>query len=91
LVGSACIYNAANYLDAGIPPDCKSAPYGPAVPSIGGDRASSLRIFGNAWIRVCRDPGMNGICENFYADDPNLSDNAIGNDTISFWQVFLTP
>jgi len=41
-----------------------------------------------AWVRegsnvravLCMHGGSTGTCETFFTDDPNLSDNTIGND-----------
>ena len=63
---------------------------------IGNDTISSLRIGPNitcnvpvppAPAQLCEHTEYGGLCEEFTADDPDLSDNAIGTDTASSLRV----
>lgn len=47
------------------------------------DSISSIRVGGNVRAVLCMHGGSTGTCETFTFDDPNLSDNAIGNDEVT--------
>jgi len=51
------------------------------------DSISSVKIGGNVEAILCRDDDYGGGCETFINDDPNLSDNSIGNDQVSSAKV----
>ncbi|MGQ9494041.1 MAG: peptidoglycan DD-metalloendopeptidase family protein [Anaerolineae bacterium] len=50
------------------------------------DSISSIKVGANVRAILCRDNGYGG-CETFTNDDPNLSDNTIGNDSVSSVKV----
>ncbi len=50
------------------------------------DTISSIKVPAGMVIAVYRDINYTGICETFTADDLDLRDNRIGNDTISSWR-----
>jgi len=47
------------------------------------DGVSSIQIGSNVQATLCRDINFGGACETFTSNDPNLSDNSIGNDQLS--------
>jgi hypothetical protein len=51
------------------------------------DSISSLRVGSNVRAVLCMHGGQTGTCETFYADDNNLSNNAIGNDQVTSARV----
>jgi hypothetical protein len=57
---------------------------------IGNDRASSIRVDPGTSVYLCENFTWQGVCETFTADDPNLSDNPIGNDWASSMAFPLT-
>ncbi len=42
---------------------------------------------GNVRVVLCMHGGLTGLCETFTYDDPNLSNNAIGNDEVTSAQI----
>lgn len=59
----------------------------PAAIGLPNDAITSLRVGRNVRAILCRDDGYGGGCETFTADDPNLTDNTIGNDQVSSAKV----
>jgi hypothetical protein len=51
------------------------------------DDATSVRVGANVKAVLYRDNDFNGTNETFTSDDPNLSDNPIGNDQVSSMKV----
>ncbi len=51
------------------------------------DSISSIKVGAKVKARVCNNAGMNSPCEYFDYDDPDLSNNSIGNNTISSAEV----
>ena len=51
------------------------------------DSISSIKVGQNVQATLCRDGHFGGRCEVFTADDPNLSDNQIGDNTVSSVRV----
>lgn len=51
------------------------------------DSISSLKVGANVKARLCTDAYSQGVCEDFTGDDADLSDNTVGNDTVSSVQV----
>ena len=51
------------------------------------DSISSLRVGSNVRAILCMHGGQTGLCETFTYDDPNLSNNAIGNDQVTSARV----
>lgn len=47
------------------------------------DGVSSIQLGSNVQAVLCRDINFGGACETFTYNDPNLSDNLIGNDQLS--------
>jgi Tol biopolymer transport system component len=54
---------------------------------LGDETASSIRVGGDARVRLARDSNFTGQVETFTADDADLTDNAVGNDTMSSFKV----
>jgi hypothetical protein len=58
-----CVYDLPDFRGAG---RCVNAGVSdPAVAAAWNDRVSSLRVFGNARIRLCQDPDFGGFCNVF--------------------------
>lgn len=55
----------------------------PAALGLPNDSISSIRVGSNTVAVLCRDDNYAGTCEIFANDDSNLSDNSIGNDSVS--------
>lgn len=51
------------------------------------DRASSIRVSAGTVVAVYSDINFAGRCETFRADDADLRNNTVGNDTISSLQI----
>lgn len=47
------------------------------------DGVSSIQVGSNVKAVLCRDINFGGTCETLTSNDPNLSDNLIGNDQLS--------
>jgi len=92
---------AALYVDADYSGQCVVREVGqypnPGAIGLPNDAISSLRVGANVQVVLCRDDNYGGFCETFTADDPNLTDNPIGNDQVSSarveprprWEVYL--
>ncbi len=69
----------------------------PGAIGLPNDAISSLRVGSTVQAVLCRDDNYGGFCETFTADDPNLGDNAIGDNQVSsarvewrpHWRVYL--
>jgi hypothetical protein len=48
---------------------------------------TSVKVGAKAMTELCAHGGYSGTCEKFFADDPDLSDNAVGNDTVTSAKV----
>lgn len=59
----------------------------PSALGIANDSISSVKVGSNVKLTLCVDDNYYGICETFQGDDPNLSDNSIGNDQASSGKV----
>lgn len=53
------------------------------------DGVSSIQVGSNVQAVLCRDINFGGACETIANNDPNLSDNTIGNDQLS--SIRITP
>ncbi|HSJ56128.1 MAG TPA: SUMF1/EgtB/PvdO family nonheme iron enzyme, partial [Anaerolineae bacterium] len=59
----------------------------PAAIGLPNDSISSVRVGSNVQAVLCEHDDYFGVCETLTAGDPDLTDNAIGNDTISSVKV----
>ena len=59
----------------------------PSAIGLPNDSISSIKVGSNVKATLCRDDNYAGGCEDFTSDDPNLSDNSIGNDQVSSARV----
>jgi len=79
------------YKDAGFIGRCASKPIGEYLNSsftdLPNDSISSVDVGANVRVMLCRDANL-GACETLTASDSRLSNNAVGNDTISSIRVF---
>lgn len=48
---------------------------------------SSVRVGANVQVLLCRDTDLSGVCELARADDSDLRNNSVGNDTVSSARV----
>ncbi len=55
----------------------------PAAIGLPNDAISSIRVGSGALAVLCQHDNYGGTCETFTGDDPNLSDNGVGNDSAS--------
>ena len=51
------------------------------------DAISSVKVGAKATTELCVDSSYGGTCEKFFANDPDLTDNTIGNDSVSSAKV----
>ncbi|MFC2029053.1 glycoside hydrolase domain-containing protein, partial [Chloroflexota bacterium] len=58
---------------------------------IANDQVSSVLVGAIVSLQLCRDNSFTGICETFYQDDPDLSDNGIGDNQTSSARVAVIP
>lgn len=65
-----------------------NSPYDFHLPDNG---VSSIQIGSNVQATLCRDFNLAGPCDTFTHNDPNLSDNLIGNDQLSSIRVIVRP
>lgn len=83
----------ALYIDANYSGDCVVKNIGqysnPSAIALPNDSISSIKVGGNVRAILCRDDNYGGGCETFYGDDPDLSNNSIGNDQVSSAKVEL--
>lgn len=68
--GTCSVKNPGNYIGAG---DL----------GIGNDAMSSIRVGDSVVAVLCGDGDYQGTCEAFTGDDSDLSNNAVGNDSVS--------
>jgi hypothetical protein len=61
----------------------------PASLGIANDSVSSVKVGGNVQLILCRDDNYAGGCETFTGDDSNLSDNSIGDNSVSSAKVAI--
>ena len=54
------------------------------------DSISSIKVGGNVKGILCQHDNFEGTCETFTSDDPNLSDNSIGDNQVSSAKVQLS-
>jgi len=59
----------------------------PGAMGFANDTASSVKVGANVKATLCRDDNYGGGCEDLTGDDTNLTDNGIGNDTVSSVKV----
>lgn len=59
----------------------------PSTIGLPNDQISSIKVGSDVKATLCRDDNYQGGCEVFLGDDPNLTDNSIGNDTVSSVKV----
>ncbi|MEJ5312349.1 MAG: Ig-like domain-containing protein [Anaerolineae bacterium] len=81
----------ALYVDANYSGNCVVKNIGqysnPSAIGLPNDSISSIKVGGNVRAILCRDDNYGGVCETFYGDDPDLSNNSIGNDQVSSAKV----
>jgi hypothetical protein len=53
-----------------------------AAAKLGNMRAESVRVGANSRAILCRGTDLSDVCDQFNDDDPDLSDNAISNNTV---------
>ena len=90
----SCNYNAdqiALFVDTSYRGQCVVKAIGeyPNPSSIGlpNDSISSVKVGGNVRAVLCRDDNYEGGCEAFSSDDPDLSNNSIGDNQVSSVKV----
>jgi len=59
----------------------------PGAVGLPNDSISSIKVGGNVQAILCEHDGYGGVCETFTGDDPDLSNNSIGNDRVSSAKV----
>ena len=59
----------------------------PTALGISDNSVSSLLVGANVQLRVCESADFLGTCEVFTSDDPDLTNNSVGNDRISSAKV----
>jgi len=59
----------------------------PSAIGLPNDQISSIKVGSDVRATLCQDDNYQGVCEVFLGDDPNLTDNSIGNDTVSSVKV----
>ena len=59
----------------------------PAAIGLPNDSISSIKVGNNVRAILCQHDNFGGICETFESDDPDLSDNRVGNDQVSSLKV----
>lgn len=59
----------------------------PAAIGLPNDAISSIKVGGSVQALLCRDDNYGSTCETLTGDDPNLSDNPVGNDQVSSAKV----
>ncbi len=72
----------ANYDGQCVVKDIGQYPNSSAI-ALPNDSISSIRVGDEVQATLCEHNDYGGICEVFSGDDPNLSDNTIGNDQVS--------
>jgi hypothetical protein len=76
-------------------PPCQKLPLGtygnPAAFGLPDNAISSIKLGSNVKANLCPDYNFGGNCEWFLANDSNLSDNTVGNDTLSSIIVEVKP
>ena len=80
------LFVGANYNGQCIVRDVGQYP-NPGAVGLPNDSISSIRVGSNVQGILCQHDNYEGICETFAGDDPDLSDNSIGNDQASSVQV----
>ena len=55
------------------------------------DTISSVRVGDNVKATLCQAANYGGVCQTFVSNDPNLTDNDVGNDTVSSVKVESLP
>ncbi len=65
----ACFYDFANYGGASF---CRGVGTINALPAAANDRMSSVRVFGNARVRLCVDPNLGGFCRDVVGNEAAL-------------------
>ncbi|HEY8595774.1 MAG TPA: SH3 domain-containing protein [Devosiaceae bacterium] len=80
-----CFYNLNNYGGASF---CRNAPKSATnLTGIWNDRISSLRVFGGARVKVCRDFGLGGYCRTVDYNVPSFGIPL--NNRISSYRIYL--
>lgn len=59
----------------------------PGAIGLPNDSISSVKVGSSVKAILCEHDNYGGVCETFPGDDPNLSDNSIGNDRVSSARV----
>ncbi|RMG91264.1 MAG: hypothetical protein D6706_18375, partial [Chloroflexi bacterium] len=59
----------------------------PGAMGFANDSASSIKVGNNVKALLCKDDNYGGDCEWFTGDDPDLSNNSIGNNQVSSVKV----
>ncbi|MDX9953134.1 MAG: Ig-like domain-containing protein [Anaerolineae bacterium] len=81
----------ALYVDANYGGQCVVKGIGqysnPSAIGLPNDSISSVKVGGNVRAVLCKDDNYGGGCETFNGDDPDLSNNSIGNDQVSSAKV----
>jgi len=94
MANGACAHNVDQivlYENGNFQGACKTFNVGdyanPRAMGFANDAASSLRVGGNVKAGLCEHDNYQGTCDWFTGDDPDLGNNAIGNDRVSSLRV----
>ncbi len=54
---------------------------------VGNDNMESIRVGADMQVTLCEHDSMQGTCETFLGDDPDLGNNSIGNNRVSSLRI----
>lgn len=96
MLGCAPLSNEVTvYADAGFGGRCRIRHAGdypnPETIPFSNDSITAVKIGSNVKVTLCEDDNLGGTCETYTADDADLSNNLIGNDTVSSMRVHCDP
>ncbi len=79
----ACFYDLPNFTGESF---CRGVTTLNNLPPAANDRITSVRLSGNARVRLCQDPGLGGFCRNVMSSEGQLG--GLLNNQVSSLQVF---